>query len=467
MAQPPRDEELRATGGRQASLLAAARSGARRRAASARIDDLLALHLEARRARGDDRFALDVHAISPTDESADGVLALAGELLVWDRTAADPPGATNAELALRALADAGIGAAIDSLVTPRARRLRLTPSGDRGKDRDLLAEALVTLATAGFRVSFDHAFIDNAFEALFEPIRPFMTSKGLAPPVRATGPLPVRPPAATGADRVKVAVIDTGAESQRDDGAGRWRDDGYLRTVSGDDDPATDEFRRPGRLTPGAGHGTLVAGIIEMVAPAAEVRSFRAMHLGLGSEENVAKALAAAADWGAQVVNLSLGAPSLPQHAPLAIEDALAHLPADVLVVAAAGNSGSQALHFPAAFKRVIAVGATDPDFRPAAFSNRGYWVDVSTRGTGIAAPYTQGTVDLVDRDGNDVGDVTFTGTDPIAAVTGTSFAAPQVAGRLAQLLAEGVPASEALARLTRGGTAEPDFGVVVRLLDP
>lgn len=467
MAQPPKDQALREIGDRQAGLLATAGSGDRRRAASAQIDDLLARHLEARDADADDRFALDVHAISPTDESADGVLALTGELLVWDTTAADPPGATNAEVAVRALADAGIGAEVDDLVTPRVRRLRLAASGDRGTDRDLLVGALLTLATAGFRVSFDHALIDNAYESLFEPIRPFMTSKGLAPPAQASSPLPERPLTSATDHAVKVAVIDTGAECQRDDGAGLWREDGYLRSVSGDDDPATEEFQSPGRLTPGAGHGTLVAGLVEMVAPTAEVRSFRAMHLGLGSEENVAKALAAAAEWGAQVINLSLGAPSLPQHAPLAIEDALAQLPPHVLVVAAAGNSGSQALHFPAAFKRVIAVGATDPDFRPAAFSNRGYWVDVSTRGTGIAAPYTQGTVDVVDAAGNDVGDVTFTGTDPIAAVTGTSFAAPQVAGRLAQLLADGVPPYEAVAQLTQGGRAEPDFGIVVPLLDP
>jgi hypothetical protein len=458
-----RNEALIEAGNEQADLLLdAAREPGR---VDAVINALVDLHLAARQ-RGETR-ATDVQPITlPGGRVSEGALAVADELLVWDVTAHDPPGTTNAEAAARVLRASGQGVAVEDLVTPRVRRLRLDAAATREEGADQLAKAVELLTLEGFRVSFDHGVIDNAAESIFRPLLPFMTAKGAAPPVPPAGfVLPTRPPVAAGLDRVKVAIIDTGAECQRDD-PDLWRSDGWLREVSGADDAATESFEPDVHLTPGAGHGSLVAGIVELVAPDAEVRSFAPLFLGLGSEVAVASAIHDAVEWGAQVINLSLGAPSLPQHAPLALEDALDHVPHDVLVVGAAGNSASHALHFPAAFKRVIAVAATGPDFRPAAYSNRGFWVDVSTRGTGIGAPFTQGTVDVVGRDGQVSGTASFAGTDPIAAVTGTSFAAPQVAGRLAQLIAGGCPPAAALAKLTEGAELEPDFGAVVRLLD-
>jgi hypothetical protein len=71
-----------------------------------------------------------------------------------------------------------------------------------------------------------------------------------------------------------------------------------------------------------------------------------------------------------------------------------------------------------------------------------------------------------LDESGNPGGDVDFAGQTPTAALTGTSFAAPQVAGRLAQLRARGLDPTESVAWLAARGRAEPDFGTVVRLLD-
>src|SRR5439155_17031517 len=63
------------------------------------------------------------------------------------------------------------------------------------------------------------------------------------------------------------------------------------------------------------------------------------------------------------------------------VDYATAH---DVLVVAAAGNQGSDAPEFPAACRGVVAVGATDASGRRSAFSNHGRWVDVNAPGEGI-----------------------------------------------------------------------------------
>ncbi|MCT6647177.1 S8 family serine peptidase, partial [Enterococcus faecalis] len=74
------------------------------------------------------------------------------------------------------------------------------------------------------------------------------------------------------------------------------------------------------------------------------------------------------ADHGAQVINLSLGAPSKSK----VVENAVNHaLSKGVIVVAAAGNSG-RSVGYPAGYPGVIAVSATDKNDNIAWFSSRG-----------------------------------------------------------------------------------------------
>ena len=96
---------------------------------------------------------------------------------------------------------------------------------------------------------------------------------------------------------------------------------------------------------------------------------------GVASETQVAEALLAAAD--ADLINCSFSGPTLNDAAPVAIERALAQLRPETVVVACAGNLATDRPQWPAASKRVIAVGAVGRDCEPddwkrASFSDYG-----------------------------------------------------------------------------------------------
>jgi hypothetical protein len=77
-------------------------------------------------------------------------------------------------------------------------------------------------------------------------------------------------------------------------------------------------------------------------------------------------------------------------------------------VIAAAGNSGTNTKHYPAAYPEVIAVAATDENDRLAPFSSYGDWIDIAAPGTSIYSTYLW----------NDY-----------LSLSGTSMACPHVAG--------------------------------------
>jgi thermitase len=54
------------------------------------------------------------------------------------------------------------------------------------------------------------------------------------------------------------------------------------------------------------------------------------------------------------------------------------------VLVAAAGNDNTTSPLYPAAYEKVIAVGATDNKDQKASFSNYGYWVDIGAPGVSI-----------------------------------------------------------------------------------
>jgi Subtilase family len=248
---------------------------------------------------------------------------------------------------------------------------------------------------------------------------------------------------------VRVAVIDTGVDRSAVEASNGW-----LAGIEVDDGPTgnrdlLDSVPAPdGFLDDAAGHGTFVAGVVRQLAPACEVVAVKALDSdGVGSEFAAAEALLDLADSEAppQVVNLSLACLASETVAPIAMRAALEALRErhpDTVIVAAAGNDGSAVPTWPAAHKAVLSIGAVEGQ-RPTRYSNRGYWLDFSVPADGVVSTYVQGT--RVSKTGDRVEH-----TGAYAAWSGTSFAAPQVAGRIAALMGEGAHASQAIAMLRR-----------------
>jgi hypothetical protein len=105
-------------------------------------------------------------------------------------------------------------------------------------------------------------------------------------------------------------------------------------------------------------------------------------------------------------------------------------------------------------------VAALAAGLQPAAWSSRGFWITCSTIGQGVHSTYVEGRESpLVDQDPPDFG------PDAWAVWSGTSFAAPQLAGALARLHDSSEPLRDTLRRLLAAGRPIPDFGQSLKIL--
>jgi subtilisin family serine protease len=194
-----------------------------------------------------------------------------------------------------------------------------------------------------------------------------------------------------------VAVIDTGAQLNHPTlkahfvGSSRRYD-----FVSDDNDPsepplADTEAQRNLEVV---GHGTHVAGIVNLVAPSADLMPLRVLDRdGSGTIFHVAEATAFADAKGADVINLSLGAPRWSMLLRKKVNEAIKH---GSVVVAAAGNYNSAVAQYPASRTLptadnndgLLAVTSVDPDGKKSDFANYGSWVDVAAPGEEILSTY-------------------------------------------------------------------------------
>jgi subtilisin family serine protease len=294
------------------------------------------------------------------------------------------------------------------------------------------------------------------------PTAPVM--KAIGGPLPAPSPGSYQPDASPGTP-AKVAIIDTGI-------AAETRADGWLRDIprEGNIDPL-DSVPLPagdGYLDFDAGHGTFVSGIVQHIAPDAEIKVYRAIGSdGIAPEVEVACEMIQAVKDGAQIINLSLGCQTQDNVPPIAIRSALDVIRElereqgrEVLIVAAAGNYADTTPCWPAAFRRVVSVAALAAGLQPAAWSSRGFWITCSTIGQGVHSTYVEGRESpLVDQDPPDFG------PDAWAVWSGTSFAAPQLAGALARLHDSSEPLRDTLRRLLAAGRPIPDFGQSLKIL--
>ncbi|MBD3162205.1 MAG: S8 family serine peptidase [Candidatus Eisenbacteria bacterium] len=194
-------------------------------------------------------------------------------------------------------------------------------------------------------------------------------------------------------DGVLVAVIDTGVSADHPALAGVVAPGGY-DFVDDDPDP-TDEADGvdndgDGQVDEGAGHGTMIAGIVRLVAPNARILPIRVLDdEGLGRTFNVAKGIRHAVEQGAQIINLSLG---LRHHAMVLRHEILRAEDRAVMMTSAAGNDGVEnPQFFPASENQVLSIAALDSCDVKAEFSNWHQEVEISAPGVGVRAPYHDG----------------------------------------------------------------------------
>lgn len=221
-------------------------------------------------------------------------------------------------------------------------------------------------------------------------------------------------------DQVKVAVIDSGIDTDHPDLAGNYVE-GY-DFVNNDSDPNDDN-----------GHGTHCAGTIGAVAenggvvgvaPGVSLYALKVLDAnGSGSFSDVIAALQWCVDHGIHVTSNSYGSRQDP-----GTQVAAAFANAEqqgILSIAAAGNDGNvkgngNNVGYPASYTSVVAVAATDPSDTRAYFSSTGPDVEVSAPGYQIYSTYLNGQY---------------------ATLSGTSMACPHAAGAAALLIQAGLDA--------------------------
>jgi subtilisin family serine protease len=238
----------------------------------------------------------------------------------------------------------------------------------------------------------------------------------------------------TGTGQV-IAVLDTGVDLSHPDLAGRLVA-GY-DFVEGDDDPSDDEW-----------HGTAVAGVAAATggnregsagaAYGAKIMPVKVLDsTGSGYDSAVAQGIQWAVDHGADVINLSLGGPGASPVLRAAMADAVAR---GAVVLAAAGNSGTETPGYPAAYAPeldgLLSVGATDAAGVLTPFSSWGDTVTVTAPGKSLVAPSNGGGY---------------------LTASGTSFSAPLVSGAAALLTSRGrTPAQVEAALVSTARDAGP-----------
>jgi len=157
------------------------------------------------------------------------------------------------------------------------------------------------------------------------------------------------------------------------------------------------------------GHGTMVAGILHLVAPTAQIMPLKAFGPdGSGYLSDILRAIYFAVQNNANVVNMSFDLKNLSMELANAVSWGQGK---GVLFVAAAGNDGQMEMVYPAGLANVIGVASTNDEDQRSTFSNYGYQtVWVAAPGEAIVTTYPFGTY---------------------AAGWGTSFSAPLVSGEV------------------------------------
>ncbi len=180
---------------------------------------------------------------------------------------------------------------------------------------------------------------------------------------------------------VVVAVIDSGVRATHVDLTGQVLPGvDYLYGGNGETDHSTDGHGTGiASLIAGHGHGPGDEDGIMGLAPGAKI-----LPVGVGSDAraaNVAQGIEYAVNHGASVINMSLGAPGFDAEEASAIFYAESK---NVVIVAAAGNSGTNEDDYPASFSGVVSVSGVDQSGDAWSGSTYGSHVVVAAPAVGI-----------------------------------------------------------------------------------
>ena len=158
------------------------------------------------------------------------------------------------------------------------------------------------------------------------------------------------------------------------------------------------------------GHGTLVAGLIHVVAPNATLVPIKAFDAyGRTTMFTIIEGVYRAKELGVDVLNMSFSTSEYSATLRKAIADASA---AGISIAASVGNDGEKMRHiYPASYEGVVGTAATDFYDHIAGFSNYGKPVLVAATGAFVISTAPGGRY---------------------AAAWGTSFSAPLVSGAIA-----------------------------------
>ncbi|MCP4482092.1 MAG: PQQ-binding-like beta-propeller repeat protein [bacterium] len=234
----------------------------------------------------------------------------------------------------------------------------------------------------------------------------------------------------TGSEDVIIAVVDTGVDYNHGDLVDNiWVNIGEIPNNGIDDDGNGKiddyngwDFANDAENSPDThGHGTHCAGIIGAkgnngigitgVCWNVKIMALKC-HSGGDFLTKTYLAIKYAVDNGAKIISCSFGSSLYSYIVNEAIQYARSK---GCVVVAAAGNSNSSSYKYPAAYDGVVAVANTDDNDKKSRYSSYGSWIDISAPGTNIYSTIPN---------------------NKYGYKTGTSMAAPMVAGLAGLLLA-------------------------------
>ncbi len=213
---------------------------------------------------------------------------------------------------------------------------------------------------------------------------------------------------------VHVAILDTGLGPKQ---TALWaKVDASMNTVEPGspayDIPHGTDSNGNGIPDEAVGHGTMIAGIIDQIAPNVRLNVARITDSdGIATGWSVIKGLAFAVSSKSEIANVSLGSLTNVPALSDVMEWCLAN---NLLIVAPIGNNDLQVICYPAKIEGALCVGGVDAINQKASFSNWNSNCAVSAPSVGFASQFWDGS---------------------LAIWSGTSFAAPVVAATIAEAL--------------------------------